>query len=204
MCDAYIGAAKSVFDPKVAIIVDRFHVAKLYRRSLVQLRKKELVRLRKKLIPEQYKALALAIAIMVKSKSYATTEERKILRKLFYHSPILKVAFDLCCKLTHIYNSHTGIRAATRKINGWISKVESSGLSCFKTFVKALNKYKVEITAYFKGRHNSGFVEGFNNKIKVIKRRCYGIFDVKTLFKRLFLDLSGYDEGKFLSTMQVD
>ncbi|MFT4694091.1 MAG: transposase [Francisella sp.] len=34
--------------------------------------------------------------------------------------------------------------------------------------------------------NTSGFVEGFNNKIKVIKRRCYGIFDEKSLFRRVF------------------
>jgi len=32
-----------------------------------------------------------------------------------------------------------------------------------------------------------------NNKIKVLKRRCYGIYDLKHLFQRLFLDLSGYE-----------
>ena len=40
-------------------------------------------------------------------------------------------------------------------------------------------------------RKNSGFVEGLNNKIKVLKRRCYGLFDTGTLFQRLFLDLQG-------------
>ncbi|MGC3834751.1 transposase [Moritella viscosa] len=33
-------------------------------------------------------------------------------------------------------------------------------------------KYKGQIANYFKGRKNSGFVEGLNNKIKVMKRRC--------------------------------
>jgi transposase len=41
-------------------------------------------------------------------------------------------------------------------------------------------------------RASSGFVEGLNNKIKVIKRRCYGIKKVGTLFQRLWLDLRGY------------
>jgi transposase len=45
---------------------------------------------------------------------------------------------------------------------------------------------------YFLQRHNSGFVEGLNNKIKVLKRRCYGIFNLGHLFQRLFLDLEGY------------
>jgi transposase len=41
-------------------------------------------------------------------------------------------------------------------------------------------------------RHSSGFVEGLNNKIKVIKRRCYGILNAKHLFQRIYLDLFGY------------
>jgi transposase len=35
-------------------------------------------------------------------------------------------------------------------------------------------------------------VEGFNNKIKVLKRRCYGLFNLKHIFQRIFLDLEGY------------
>ncbi|MHA2219756.1 MAG: transposase, partial [Candidatus Hodarchaeales archaeon] len=49
-----------------------------------------------------------------------------------------------------------------------------------------------EITNYFEARFNSGFVEGLNNKIKVIKRRCYGIFNIEHLFQRIHLDLEGY------------
>ena len=49
-----------------------------------------------------------------------------------------------------------------------------------------------EIVNYFKDRQNSGFVEGINNKIKLTKRRCYGLFDPKSFFQRLVLDLSGY------------
>jgi hypothetical protein len=35
-------------------------------------------------------------------------------------------------------------------------------------------------------------VEGFNTKLKVLKRRCYGIFNLNHLFQRLYLDLEGY------------
>jgi transposase len=49
-----------------------------------------------------------------------------------------------------------------------------------------------EIANYFINRQTSGFVEGLNNKITVIKRRCYGILNVKHLFQRIHLDLSGY------------
>ncbi len=44
------------------------------------------------------------------------------------------------------------------------------------------------------GRQNHRMlpVEGLNNKIKVIKRRCYGILNPDHLFQRILLDLSGY------------
>ncbi|MCP4977166.1 MAG: transposase, partial [Maribacter sp.] len=65
-------------------------------------------------------------------------------------------------------------------------------LTCFNTFLKTLSKQMEPITNYFIDRHNSGFVEGLNNKIKVIKRRCYGLTNIKHLFQRILLDMEGY------------
>ena len=48
------------------------------------------------------------------------------------------------------------------------------------------------ITNYFLQRQHSGLVAGLNNQLKVLKRRCYGLDCVKTLFQRLRLDLEGY------------
>ena len=77
------------------------------------------------------------------------------------------------------------------KINRWISATKKSGLTCFTTFIKTLTKYKPYIANYFKARKNSGVVEGLNNKIKVMKRRCYGLMSTETIFQRLSLDLNG-------------
>ena len=49
------------------------------------------------------------------------------------------------------------------------------------------------IANHFIARNNSGFVEGFNNKVKVLKRRCYGLSNVTRLFQRLMLDLTGFE-----------
>ena len=35
-------------------------------------------------------------------------------------------------------------------------------------------------------------MEGLNNKLKVLKRRCYGLRNVVHLFQRLTLDVEGY------------
>lgn len=61
-----------------------------------------------------------------------------------------------------------------------------------------------EIANYFGGRHNRGFVEGLNNRIKVIKRRCYGILKIDHLFQRIHLDLVGYSLfALFINHLQV-
>ena len=62
----------------------------------------------------------------------------------------------------------------------------------FDKFIKTLKQFKNEISNYFIARGNSGFAEGLNNKMKVLKRRCYGIFDTERLFQRAHLDVSGY------------
>ncbi|MBK1646984.1 hypothetical protein CKO25_20675 [Thiocapsa imhoffii] len=48
------------------------------------------------------------------------------------------------------------------------------------------------ITYYFVNRQTSGFVEGLNSKLKVLKRRCYGIANLAHLYQRVYLDLNGY------------
>lgn len=192
MNEGYINAAMDVL-PSVPIIIDRFHVAKLYRKCLVKLRQSELIRLRQKLSKKRYEKLKIAISVLRRNVELVSKSDRQELEKLFVYSPKLRTGYRLCRKLTSIYNSNIGRRQARTQINHWISKVEASGLPCFNSFIKTLNKYKTQIIQYFNGRYTSGFVEGFNNKIKVIKRRCYGIFDENSLFRRIFLDTEGYD-----------
>lgn len=78
------------------------------------------------------------------------------------------------------------------QIKNWIQRVRDSEVHCFNNFLKTLEQWMDEIANYFIDRQTSGFVEGLNTKIKVIKRRCYGILNVKHLFQRIHLDLSGY------------
>lgn len=192
MYEGYINAAAEVFEKGVMIVVDRFHVAKLYRKDLDGLRKKEMKRLKKKLAEEEYKKLKGVMWILRKNRKELADAELKVLKRLFRHSPILELAYKLCNDLTDIFEDAISKSDATRKIDDWKVKVEESNLKCFNKFLSTLDKYMDKITNYFINRQTSGFVEGLNNKIKVIKRRCYGILNIKHLFQRIYLDLEGY------------
>ncbi len=193
MYDGYIKAAKGVFSDSIAIIIDRFHVAKLYRKSLVSLRKQELNRLRKALSEEEYKSLKTAISILVKKQELYTKKDKQELELLFHYAPALKAAYRLARQLTVIYNTQHRPKTAEKKINNWIKKVQASHVNCFDNFIRTLTTYKNYIINYYIDRHTSGFVEGLNNKFKVIKRRCYGLVNIKHYFQRIVLDMQGYD-----------
>ena len=172
---------------------DRFHVAKIYRGCLDTLRKSELRRLKKELDPDEYKKLSGIMWILRKNPTDIEQEEKDKLALLFKYSPDIELAYMLRNELTDIFNQHIPRNEARRKIISWKKRVRKSGVDCFNKFMVTLEKYEKEILNYFNGRHTSGFVEGLNNKVKVLKRRCYGLLNLNRWFQRLHLDLAGYE-----------
>jgi transposase len=182
---------------KIKVVADRFHVAKLYREGLETLRKSEMKRLKNELSEQEYQGLKNSLWILRKSPAEITSDEKRILQRLFKYSQKLKSAYELMNNLTAIYNAPISKGLAKRKIKGWMRQVKNKGVTCFNRFLNTLEINMEEITNYFINRNSSGFVEGLNNKIKVIKRRCYGITNIGHLFQRIFLDLQGYSFLKF-------
>lgn len=191
--DGFIGAAKEVFGRKVRIVADRFHVAKLYRKGVDDLRKKELKRLKKSLPKEECNLLKGAMWVLRKNVDDLTEADLEIIKKLKSHAPTLVNAYLLCSTLTHVFESRITKEQARCQLRGWKGLVRRTGMDCFDSFLRTLEERMEEITNYFVERHSSGFVEGLNNKIKVIKRRCYGILNRNHLFQRLYIDLRGYE-----------
>jgi transposase len=127
-----------------------------------------------------------------KPEDKRTDEEKDLWERLFLSAPPWKVAADVCKAFTELFEKHITKRRAKFALKNWMKRVKDSTVHCFDAFVKTWEKWMDERANYFLARQTSGFVEGFNNKIKVIKRRCYGILNVKHLFQRIHLDLSGY------------
>ena len=141
---------------------------------------------------EAYGQLQGAMWALRKSEETLTDDEKDVLVCLFSHSPCLKMAYEFCHELTSIFDMKLSKRKGRRKIGKWMQKVRASKLRCFDSFLTTLENWLDDIANYFIDRHTSGFVEGFKNKLKVIKRRCYGILNVTHLFQRIQLDLYGH------------
>lgn len=190
--EGFTGAAKEVLlDAKV--VADRFHVAKLYRAALDNLRKKEMKELKDILDQPEYAGLKGVLWALRKKPENLESEEQVVLELLFKCSRDLRKAYALREKLTHLFETKQSPEAARKAIRNWIADVRRSGLDCFDKFLHTLEEQLEIITNYFTHRSNSGWVEGLNNKIKVLKRRCYGIANPINFFRRIWLDLHGYE-----------
>jgi len=189
--EAYTEAAREVLSG-ARIVADRFHVARHYRDAADEARKQEQHRLKKELPKSEYEKLNGSYRAFRKNAEDLNKQERKVLRRFFKYSASAKQAYLLREQLTTIFNKNLSKKQAQSKIRGWVQKVQNSGLKCYENFLKLLGNWWEEITNFFIRRENSGFVEGFNNKIKILKRRCYGIFNLNHLFQRIYLDLNGY------------
>lgn len=70
----------------------------------------------------------------------------------------------------------------------WIKMAEKSGIPEFEKCAKTYRNWSKEILNAFKYPHiTNGTTEGFNNKIKVLKRTSYGIRKFERLRTRIFL-----------------
>ena len=190
MYDGFLNAAKEVFGKRTRIVVDRFHVAKLYRKGFDSLRIIDMKRLKEELTKQEYAQLKGARWVLRQKKKDLDKEDKALLKLLFGYSPNLEAAYKLHNDLTKVFDTKTSRSGGKRRIKNWVARVNGSGLTCFDQFLSTLDSYISALVNYFVARHSSGFVEGFNNKIKVIKRRCYGILNIGHLFQRIFLDIS--------------
>jgi transposase len=196
MWEGYLQAAADFVqahdDVESEIIIDRFHVAQNYRKGFDSLRKKEFKRLKRELSDELYDQDCKGILwVLRKNHAALTSEERQRLRRLFSHTPLLHQAYTFREELTAIFNRSYTVPQAEQAIRAWRHKIWLSPVRCYDGFIQTLQRHWRYILNYFNHRVSSGFVEGLNNKIKTIKRRCYGINKASSLFQRIWLDLQG-------------
>jgi len=190
MWDGYAGAVAAAL-PHAQIVVDRFHVAVQYRNAVDEVRKQECRRINAGRPADQALPTAELRPLVRREWPSLTPAQQGQLVELFEQTPTLASACVLRTTLTAIFECTPDRATAQARIEAWSAQVKASGLSCFDKFLNTLHNWQDGILNYFDGRYNSGFVEGLNNKLKLLKRRCFGLDDPVELFRRLWLDIEG-------------
>lgn len=191
MWEGYVTAVQDAL-PTATIVIDRFHVARQYRDSVDMLRKQEIRRLRATLPDEMQDELKHILWPTRKRLADLDDVERARLERFLAYSPALQQAITLREELTVIFDTARSKADGLRRIRFWRQRVIKSELRCFDRFLKLLDNWLDLIANYFIDHQTSAFVEGLNTKLKVLKRRCYGLRNIGRLFQRLTLDVEGY------------
>jgi transposase len=190
MYENYLQAAQAAL-PQADIVVDRFHVVKLYSEAVDKVRRQGLARLKKTLPKADYQTLKGSHVVFRKHRANLDPEEQALLNRLFAYLPQLRLLYDFREYLFVIFQTAASSQRAEAELKAWIFLVKEQALDAFFPFLETLQRYWSFILNFFKRRLTSGFVEGFNHKVRVLLWRSFGLFKLDRLFQRLWLDLVG-------------
>ena len=164
--------------PQAAIVFDKFHVMRHLGEALDKVRKAEYARLagkdRRFIKGQKYTLLS--------NRENLSTEGRKALKTLLAANKRLNTAYLLKESFGQLWSYRTEA-GARRFFENWRAALKWQRLASFETFAAMIERHWDGIAAYSRPENkvSLGFVEGLNNKIRVIQRRAYGLRDEEYL-----------------------
>ena len=174
--------------PNAQIVADRFHVMTQINKELDARRKKE-KRQAEKLKNKQEREKKLSgikrskYALLKKKENLNEAEQEK-LKEVEKVAPELMIMYQEKEKFRDIFESKITGDEAFWKLLEWTE----SSYKYFPQSCHTLKRWIDEIVAYFDCRTTQGAVEGINQKIKLIKRRAYGLTNFDNFRRRVLLN----------------
>jgi transposase len=154
------------------IVYDHFYV--------IQNVNKELNRLRKHLKVTGKKMPFL----LWKNREDLDPDEKVELRKTLDNSPLLSIAYEFKEELRTIYTTGRTVSSAKNRIKKWLRFAKL----LLKKSAEMIESHLDGVCNYFKHHTSSGITEGINTKIKLIKRKGYGLPKFQNLRLRLLAE----------------
>ena len=164
--------------PEASILFDKFHVVRHLGDALDEVRKSEYARLTGKsrafIKGQKYTLLS--------NRANLTLNGRRSLAKLLQANQRLNIAYLLKESFGQLWN-YQSEAWARRFFENWKQALKWQRLKPYERFARMIDRHWEGIAAYCQPRNKVplGFVEGFNNKIRVLQRRAYGLRDEEYL-----------------------
>jgi len=164
--------------PQAAILFDKFHVLRHLGAALDAVRKAEYARLsgqdRRFIKGQKYTLLS--------NRENLTLEGRQALKTLLAANQRLNTAYLLKESFGQLWSYRSEVWAR-RFFDHWRASLKWQRLAPYEKFADMIERHWDGIAAYCEPENkvSLGFVEGLNNKIRVIQRRSYGLRDEEYL-----------------------
>jgi len=164
--------------PQASVLFDKFHVLRHLGEALDKVRKSEYARLtgkdRRFIKGQKYTLLS--------SRENLTLEGRRSLKLLLAANRRLNTAYLLKESFGQLWD-YTREGWARRFFENWRESLKWQRLKPYEQFAKMIDRHWDGIAAHCRTENKValGFVEGLNNKVRVIQRRAYGLRDEEYL-----------------------
>jgi transposase len=164
--------------PQAAILFDKFHIMRHLGEALDKVRKSECARLsgkdRRFIKGQKYTLLS--------RRENLTLEGRRALQTLLAANKRLNTAYLLKESFGQLWD-YEREGWARRFFENWRASLKWQRLEPYEKFALMIDRHWDGIAAYCRPENkvSLGFVEGLNNKIRVIQRRAYGLSDEEYL-----------------------
>ena len=164
--------------PQAAILFDKFHIISHLGDALDKVRRAEYARLtgkdRRFIKGQKYTLLS--------NRENLSLEGKKSLKLLLAANKRLNTAYLLKESFGQLWD-YKSQAWARRFFENWRASLKWQRLKPYEKFAEMIERHWDGIAAYCKPENKVplGFVEGLNNKIRVIQRRAYGLRDEEYL-----------------------
>jgi transposase len=164
--------------PQAAILYDKFHILRHLGDALDEVRKAEYRRLsgqdRSYIKGQKYTLLS--------RRENLTLKARQALKKGLAANKRLNTAYLLRESFGQLWD-YEREGWARRFFENWRASLKWQRLKPYEKFAELIDRHWDGIAAYCRPENkvSVGFVEGLNNKIRVIQRRAYGLRDEEYL-----------------------
>ena len=174
--------------PNAQVVADRFHVIKQINEELDTQRKKEkraaLTIKNQKEREDKLAGLTHSKYPLLKKKENLSIEEKAKIKSVQKVAPSLGAMYRIKEEIRDIFDSQITSDEALNKFLEWTE----IAYKYFPKSCRTISRWIDEILAYFDNRTTQGFVEGINQKIKLIKRRAYGLTNFDKFRRRILLN----------------
>lgn len=172
MWEPYIAAIQAKA-PQAAIVFDKFHVIRYYSRVIDRVRLDEF----NKAGAEGKAVVRVTKYLLLKNRGNLSDKQENRLRELLALNENLNTVYVLKDDLKRLWDC-SDRHDAMRVLDEWTHAVEQSKIEPLCALARMLQRYSYGLLNHCDYPINTARLEGLNNKIKVIKRRCYGFHDL--------------------------
>jgi transposase len=179
MWQPYVDLAR-IFLPNAKIVIDKYHFIRQVTWAIENVRKRL-----QKTMPSNLRKYYKRSRKLILTRYHKLKDENKdAVDLMLLYNDDLRVAHKLKEWFYEICQSDKYSYQRTELIK-WIENAESSGIPEFEKCAATYRRWLKEIKNAFKYGYTNGPTEGFNNKIKVLKRVSFGIKNFQRFRNRI-------------------